>query len=187
VGVERTRPSATAVIVLDVQEGPAKTISREQLAELERAATILLGAAAELGAPVIVTAQHAKVHGPLWPTIQQLVARTEHRVIDKLTFSACNEPAFVQELKSTGAETAIVLGLEAHVGVFQTARDLVARGLRVDVPVDGVVARRADHREVGLRLCEKAGATLTTAETILFDWVVQAETEIFRKLSPLVT
>jgi nicotinamidase-related amidase len=187
VGVERTRPSATALVILDVQEELAKMLPRAGLGELERAAAILVGAAVELGAPILLTEQHAKANGPTSAAIRELLRPTGVKPIDKVTFSACNEPAFVQELKSSGVEAAIVLGVEAHIGVFQTARDLVARGLRVDIAVDGVLSRRPDFREVGLRLCEKAGATLTTSETILCDWLVQAGTETFIKLSKLLS
>jgi nicotinamidase-related amidase len=182
-GVERTKPSTTAIVVVDVQEKLARAMPPERMQQLERAASILLGAAAELGAPVLCTEQYPGGLGPTIPSIREELAKLDVTPIDKLTFSCCAEPAFVQALKSTGANAAVVIGMETHVCVFQTVRDLVARGLRVDLPVDGVVSRRDDHREVGLGLCDKAGATLTTAETLLFDWLVQAGSDTFKTLS----
>lgn len=184
--VERTRPSTTAVVLLDIQEKLARAMPADRMADIERAARILLHAAAELRAPVLVTEQYPEGLGPTVPAIGELLEQAAVTPIAKLTFSACNEPAFIEALKSVGADAAIVLGVEAHVCVFQTVRDLVSRGVRVDVPVDGVASRRDDHRRVGLRLCEKAGGCLTTAETVVFDWLVQAGTDSFRKLAPLV-
>lgn len=184
--VERTKPSTTAVILIDVQQKLAPTVPAEQLRQVERAAQIMLAAARELGAPVIVTEQYPKGLGP---TIGSLASELEsHQVnpIDKLTFSACKEPRFTQALSDCGADAAVVLGMETHICVFQTVRDLVARGLQVHVPIDGVASRRDDHRQVGLDLCAKAGATLTTSETILFDWMVQSGTDTFKKLAKLV-
>jgi nicotinamidase-related amidase len=185
-GVERSKPSTTAVLIVDVQEKLGPTMPPEQMERLLRAARILVGAATELGAPILVTEQYPKGLGPTIEPIRQLLDGTGVRPIEKLTFSGCAEPTFVQAFKDSGADAAIVIGMETHICVFQTVRDLCARDVRVDVPIDGVASRFDDHRDVGLDLCAKAGATLTTAETILFDWMVQSGTDTFKKLSRLV-
>lgn len=184
--VDRTRPSSTLLVLVDIQEGPMDELPSAQQVAIERAAKLLLQAAAELRAPVIATEQEPDELGRTIDPIRTLLADGGITPIEKLTFSACNEPAFVDKLKHSAADAAVVVGVEAHVCVFQTVRDLVARGLRVDVAVDGVGSRRAEFRDVGLGLCERAGAVLTTAETVLFDWLVQAGTDSFRKLAPLV-
>ena len=51
------------------------------------------------------------------------------------------------------------------------------------VPIDGVASRRDDHRAAGIELCRAAGATITTMETIVFDWLRRAGTETFKHLS----
>jgi nicotinamidase-related amidase len=183
-GVERSKPTTTAIVVVDVQTKLVGSMSPEGMAALERAARILLSAARELGAPVLITEQYPAGLGPTVPHLHDMAA--DAPVIDKLTFSACAEPRFVQALKETGADSAIVLGMETHICVFQTVRDLVSRGVSVNVPLDGVLSRKNDHRQVGLDLCAQAGATITTAETIVFDWLVQAGTGSFRRLSKLV-
>ena len=73
--------------------------------------------------------------------------------------------------------------MESHVCVYQTVRDLVARGLEVHVPIDGVTSRRDDHRAAGIGLCERAGAVRTTTESVVFDWLGRAGTDAFRELS----
>jgi nicotinamidase-related amidase len=184
--VVRTRPSSTAIVLVDVQERLVAAMPPGRMRDLERAARILLGAARELGAPVLLTEQYPQGLGRTAAPLAEWLAAAGIRPIEKLAFSACLEPAFVEALEQTGAEAAVVLGMETHVCVFQTARDLVERGLRVAVPMDGVVSRRDDHRQVGLDLCAAAGAVVTTAETLLFDWMVQSGTDTFRTLSRLV-
>jgi nicotinamidase-related amidase len=78
---------------------------------------------------------------------------------------------------------AIVVGMETHVCVYQTVRELAARGVDVFVPMDGVASRRDDHRAAGLELCRAAGATITTMETVVFDWLRRAGTDVFKHLS----
>ena len=104
--------------------------------------------------------------------------------VEKLEFSACDAPSFAEKL--SGAKSAVVVGMESHVCVFQTVRDLVARGLSVYVPIDGVSSRRDDHREAGIQLCERAGATRTTTESIVFDWLRRAGSDEFKQLSKLI-
>ena len=106
--------------------------------------------------------------------------------IAKTTFSACDSPDFERAFARSGARSAVVLGMEAHVCVFQTVRELAARGVHVFVPIDGIASRRDDHRAAGLELCRSAGATLTTMETVVFDWLRSAGTEPFRQLSRLI-
>ncbi len=183
-GVERTKPTTTAVIVVDVQDKLIAAMDPAGWKGLSRAGRILLSAATELEAPVLVTEQYPQGLGRTAAPLRELIG--DAPVIEKLTFSACAEPQFVHAFKETSADAAIVIGMEAHICVFQTVRDLIGRGVAVSVPFDGVLSRCEDHRRIGIDLCQKAGATITTAETILFDWLVQAGTDTFRRLSKLV-
>jgi nicotinamidase-related amidase len=72
------------------------------------------------------------------------------------------------------------------VCVYQTVRELTARGIGVHVPIDGVASRRDDHRAAGIDLCRAAGATVTTMETIVFDWLRRAGSDEFKRLSKLL-
>jgi nicotinamidase-related amidase len=76
--------------------------------------------------------------------------------------------------------------MEAHVCVFQTVRELAARGIDVYVPLDGVASRRDDHRAAGIELCRSAGAIITTMESVVFDWLQRAGSEEFKRLSKLI-
>jgi len=80
----------------------------------------------------------------------------------------------------------IVLGMEAHVCVFQTTRDLVATGFDAFVPVDAVLSRTVGNTTVGLDLARCAGAALTSVEAVLFDLLGAAGGEPFKAVSRLV-
>ena len=60
--------------------------------------------------------------------------------ISKLDFSACREPAFAAALARTKRRKAVVLGMETHICVAQTVRDLCAQGFTVHFPIDGVAS-----------------------------------------------
>ena len=184
--MERLNPKTTAVIVVDVQERLAAAMPAVQLEEVVRSARILLEAARLLGAPVLATEQYPKGLGPTIADLQPLLVAARAQRFEKTTFSAGDVPAFAEALSASGARAAIVVGMESHVCVYQTVRDLVARGIEVHVPIDGVSSRRDDHRETGISLCERAGAVRTTTESVAFDWLVRAGGEEFRQLSKLI-
>lgn len=184
--MRRLDPRETTILVIDVQEKLAPAMPAPALADVTRAATVLLEAAATFGARVIATEQYPQGLGRTIAPIAERLATAASPVIEKVEFSACDNRAFEQAWSAARSKTAIVLGMEAHVCVFQTVRELAARGVNVLVPIDGVASRRDDHRAAGLDLCRAAGATLTTMETVIFDWLQRAGTAEFKKISKLV-
>jgi nicotinamidase-related amidase len=184
--MRRLNPKECAVLVVDVQERLAAAMPATQMAELTRAATVLIEAASTLGAHVIATEQYPSGLGPtIAPLIEGLEKAGAPR-ISKLDFSACDEPEFERAFAKHAPRAAIVVGMEAHVCVFQTVRELTARGIDVYVPIDGVASRRDDHRAAGIDLCRAAGATVTTMETVVFDWLKRAGSDEFKRLSKLL-
>jgi nicotinamidase-related amidase len=184
--MRRLNAKECAVLVVDVQERLAAAMPPSQMEELTRAATVLLEAASLLGARVLATEQYPAGLGPTIGPIAERLDRAGVTRIEKLDFSACDEPAFERAFAEKPARAVVVVGMEAHVCVFQTVRELAARGIEVYVPIDGVASRRADHRAAGLDLCRAAGATTTTMETIVFDWLKRAGTDEFKRLSKLI-
>ena len=106
--------------------------------------------------------------------------------MSKVTFDACGDPAIARALAAMSPRAVVLVGREAHVCVFQTARELVRRGYVVHVPIDAVASRTEDNRLAGLALCERAGAIATTTETVVFDWLERAGTEAFKAVSKFV-
>jgi nicotinamidase-related amidase len=184
--VQRLVPSQTLVAVIDIQDGLAPAMAPARMADVTRGVPVLLAAAKLLGAPVIATEQYPKgLKSTILPVREKLddlgVAR-----IEKTAFSAAEVPEFQRALEAAAPKTVVVVGMETHVCVYQSVRDLRARGLEVLVPVDAVASRRDEDRAVGLALCERAGAITTSVETIVFDWLGRAGTDAFRAISKLL-
>jgi nicotinamidase-related amidase len=184
--MRRIEPSESAVIVIDVQEKLAAVMPEPQLAALTRAATVLIEAARRLGARVIATEQYPQGLGRTLAPIAERLEQAGAPIVPKMEFSACDALAFERVFNEHAPRVAVVVGMETHVCVYQTVRELAARGVLVHVPIDGVASRREDHRQAGLDLCRAAGATLTTMETLVFDWLRVAGTDDFKHLSRLI-
>ena len=179
----RLLPSTACVLVVDVQERLVPAIPPEAVERVVKYAGALIGAARELGIPVLAVEQYPRGLGPLVARLRQMLPEPP---IAKTCFSAGAEPVFLARLAAARREQVVVAGMETHVCVFQTVRDLTAQGYEVHVCADAVASRTEEHRQVGLDLCRVAGAIVTTAETAIFDLLHEAATPVFRRVAPLV-
>jgi nicotinamidase-related amidase len=171
------------LVVVDVQGKLAQLMhEREQLfAGLVR----LIRGCLALGLPVIWAEQNP---AGLGPTVQEVTAEMPSglKPIPKRSFSCCGEPRFLSALEASGRRQVLVCGIETHVCVYQTARDLAAAGYGVHVPADAVSSRTALNREAGLRVIERLGASLTTVEMALFEMLGAAEGPVFKEIARIV-
>jgi nicotinamidase-related amidase len=174
-----------ALLVVDFQENLAKAMAPEELARASRNTGVLLTAARRLRLPVLATEQYPRGLGSTIAELRPLLADVE--IVEKLEFSCARAPGFDDQLAGIAPRNSIIVtGMEAHVCVYQTVLDLLERGVSVQVPRDAVVSRTAQNLETGLRLMERAGAVVTSTETVLFQLLERAGTDEFRELSKLI-
>lgn len=180
-----------ALFVIDLQERLVPAMPEEVAGRVIRNASILIDAAARLGLPIVVSQQYPKGLGATVPAIEEALAAAGaagaviHR-FDKLEFSAAVAPGFAALAPGLGRDQWIVTGMEAHVCVYQSARDLVARGMAVHVVADAVCSRTKANWRLGLGLAERAGAVATSTEVCVFDLLGRAGTDEFRALSKAI-
>ncbi len=184
-GGEVTHPEvagrdATALLVIDVQERiDAVMADGRHRPRLEA----LVDGFRALGLPVVATEQYPRGLGG---TVAWLAERLPGPAVEKVTFSCAREPAVVDALRATRAQRIVVTGIEAHVCVAQTALDLLHEGFQVQVPHDAVNSRRARDREWALHRMARAGAVITSTESVLFELVERCATDEFRAIARLV-
>jgi nicotinamidase-related amidase len=184
--VDRLVPAKTLVVIIDIQEGLAAAMAEARMADVSRAVPLLIEAAKIVGAPVCATEQYPK---GLKLTIAKVREKLDEMGVprfEKTAFSAVEVGEFQETLARVAPTSVVVVGMETHVCVYQTVRDLRNRGLQVFVPVDAVASRRDADRAVGLELCARIGAIPTSVETVIFDWLGRAGTDEFRALSKLL-
>jgi nicotinamidase-related amidase len=87
---------------------------------------------------------------------------------------------------SLGRPQVLVVGVETHVCVRQTALDLLAARMQPVLLADAVGSRRAGDREVALDGLRSAGVAVTTVEAAIFDLLVRSGTELFKRILPIV-
>lgn len=184
--MERLFPESTALLVVDVQERLAAAMPEDGLARLVKNTTILLETARVLGVRVLASEQYPKGLGPTLPAIAEKLREVSAEPLAKTCFDACSDLGIARALSDLAPRAVVVVGMEAHVCVFQTARELVKRGYATFVVADAVASRTEENRRLGLALCERAGAVAAPTETVAFDLLGRAGTEAFKAVSKLV-
>jgi len=184
--MERLDPQRSVLMIVDVQTKLAAAMPQAAMDRLLSNTVVLLEAARILGVPVLASEQYPKGLGPTVDPIAERLRAMGVEPIDKTTFDASAEPRIARGLADRSPRSVVVAGMETHICVFQTARELARRGLDVHVVADAVASRREENRGHGLTLCERAGALATPTETVVFDWLGRAGTEEFKAISRLV-
>jgi nicotinamidase-related amidase len=182
------RTHDTGLVVVDVQQKLAAAMPEQEVTRAIRNWTSLVEMAARLHMPVAVSEQYPRGLGPTLPVLREVLGKVTPppRFVEKVDFSCCAAPLFEQLVNDSGRHTWIVVGMECHVCVYQTARGLLDRGFNVHVPADAVLSRTKQNWKVGLKLMDDAGVVVTSTETALFDLVKRGEGETFKALSRLV-
>lgn len=164
-----------ALVVVDVQEGFRSYDSFEAVAQ---ACSKLVKGARILELPRVVSEQYPKGLGHTAPE----VGLQDEVRIEKTVFSAARADGF----DLMGRTQAIVCGIETHVCVSQTVHDLLDSGIDVHVPADAVGSRHQLDYERGLERLERAGAVVSTVESVLFELLGRAGTPEFKQVQRLI-
>ncbi|MDY3554047.1 isochorismatase family protein [Gemmata sp. JC717] len=179
--VKRLTAETSAVVVVDIQDRLlAKVPGRDSLV---RNAGFVLDVAAKLAVPVRAAEQYPKGLGP---TTAEIARRLPSPPPAKTSFSCCGAGTFLEELEMLRRPQVVLVGMETHVCVLQTALDFLHAGLHVFLAVDALAARNAVDHDTAVRRLELAGAVPTTVEAVAFEWLRDAAHSQFKAVSELV-
>lgn len=171
----------TGLLVIDIQ-GKLSELIHESSALFEQVKTLINGANL-MGLPIICMEQLPNKLGKTRPEIAELITSD---ALEKSTFSGWRTDAIAQKIKDAGCEHWLVVGIEAHVCVYQTVADLLASGFMVELVTDAVGSRVLANKDLAVRKMESLGARLTSVEMALFELQEVAEGEEFRQLIKII-
>ena len=80
----------------------------------------------------------------------------------------------------------VIVGIESHICVTQTALDLLADGHKVYVLADGVSSCNPEEVPIALARLRGEGVVVTTSEGFLYECMGDAGIGEFREMSRLV-
>lgn len=152
------------LVVIDVQPGfggDADVLSR---------AHWLTTLAHRLDVPVVVTEEEPERHGPTRTGFVE--AGTP--VFRKPTFGLAGTPEILAAVTGTGRTTAVLIGFETDVCVYQSAVGLLDAGLGVIVVEDATGSPGEMHAR-GLQRLRDAGVRLTHCKGLAYEWARTVE------------
>lgn len=169
------------LLVIDIQERLLPAMRCQE--RLIKNNNLLLATARTLNLPVYLTEQYVRGLGE---TVKELdFTGLKADKLEKLTFSAV-VPELTEWLEKVKRSHIIITGIETHVCVYQTTRDLLRLGYRCHVVKDAVDSRFELNYHNALELLREQGAVITNTETVMFDLLHIAGTPEFKALSPLL-
>lgn len=169
----------STLLIVDVQQKLVPTIAAS--ATITRSITFLQRVAAVLNVPVVISEQYPQGLGN---TIGDIRSESPDAVVfEKVRFSAAQE---FQEHVALDRHQVVIVGIETHVCVLQTAFELQAAGYQVGVVDDAVSSRHAADHSGALQRLRQQGISVPVSESVAFEWCEQAGTDQFRQLSRLV-
>ena len=170
------------LVFIDVQGRLHKIMNEKELLDcnLEK----MVRCAQVLNVPVIGTEQIPEKLGPTNEPFKTLLA--DAPVVGKSSFSCWGEPGFVEVFHALGKRQAILVGIETHVCVYQTAIDLLEEGIEVFVVADAVSSRIPENKALALQAMRGAGAKVIPTETALFALLRDAADPCFKPLLQLI-
>jgi nicotinamidase-related amidase len=172
-----------ALAVIDMQEKFRPIMA--SFGEVARNIAVMVQGCNLLGVPIIVTEQYPQGLGN---TASEIATHLPENTapIEKLTFSSCGVSEFDLQLREKHIEQVMMVGIEAHICVNQTAHDLLQLGYQVHLISDAIGARFPHNREVGLTKMQRAGAVLSSVEMALFEMLKSSDAAEFKAVQQLI-
>jgi nicotinamidase-related amidase len=176
-------PTQTALLILDMQD---KLFSKmEQGPALLGALWKIVQGFQLLNLPIFLTEQYPEGLGATLAPLQSLL-KESYRPFVKTAFSCLNDPALRRHMLSSQQTQWVVVGIEAHICVLQTVKDLLNHGKDVVVLNDAIASRSIFDYSTAIAEMRDAGARISSSETVLFELLKDALHPQFKSISQLV-
>ena len=167
------------LLVVDLQDRlvPVVDSPKKLLAHTRR----LIQVADLLEIATLATVQYPKGLGQMVPEISEVLPQ---KPIEKMTFSAVGPEAVRYWLEPDMA--VVLIGIETHVCIAQTAFDLIEMGFQVILPLDCISSRNLADHSTAIQRMTQSGVIPTSSEALLFEWLGSAEHPHFKAVSRMV-
>lgn len=173
--------SESVLIVIDPQASFMGGIYGAEA--MMRRINFLVDSANILEVPILVTEQNPDRMGGCDP---DLLARIGKPAMPKMEFGCYLNEAFADAMSQTGRSQAILVGIESHICVCQTALQLMDDDFAVFLAEDAISARSEEMHRIAISRLRDEGARIAHSESIAYEWMESAEHPEFRQILKLV-
>lgn len=138
-----------------------------------------------LGLPIYVTEQYPKGLGATVATLKGLLGHSQQYLV-KTAFSCLDDEAIKEKLLSLPIDQWVIIGIEAHVCILQTAKDLLQQRKQVVVLNDAISSRSIYDFSTAIAELRDCGARISSTETVLFELLRTSKASEFKEISQLI-
>ncbi|MDI9646169.1 MAG: isochorismatase family protein [Archaeoglobales archaeon] len=167
-----------ALVVVDFQEKLAKRI--DGIEDILKNSEKLIKAFRIFNLPIIATEQMKL--GNTVENIRRLIAE----IITKSSFSCMRNEKFLNRIKELRVRRVALIGIEAHICVYQTAIDMIKSGIEVSVAVDCIGSRKKTDKDVAIIRMLQEGVKISSAEMIIYEILKTAEAKEFKEILEII-
>ncbi len=129
-----------------------------------------------------VSEQNPKIFGS---TCKEIVDNLESpMIIEKYEFAMLSDSQINNEFKDI--QSFILLGIEAHICIFQTAMKLLYHKKRVIIIKDCTSSTTKNERELALNTLEKIGVVMISLQCLIMLLIEDSKNPIFKKALPII-
>lgn len=172
----------TALLVIDIQERLVPAINEKETMLVNSLKCIK--AANLLDIPLAYTEQYPKGLGITVAELREDL--DDSPVYEKTDFSCCASEGLMEFFEKNNIEKVLLAGIEAHVCVFQTARDLLAKDYEVIVVADAVSSRKEVDKDWALKNLQGIGASVSTFECLFMEYLKGSKHPMFKEMSSIL-
>ncbi|MGH8598396.1 MAG: isochorismatase family protein, partial [Gammaproteobacteria bacterium] len=176
----KCRADAAVLAVVDIQQRLGDAMPNKVLNRVLQNTRLLVRTAGLLSVPIIRTEQYPEGLGGTHPTVAAALPSNVFS-IQKTSFSCLGSSAFNDVLQTTPQRRQIVLvGMEAHICILQSALDLATAGHTVFVVEDAICSRRLENYQNALDRLRDHKVSVVSAESVVFEWLADSKHPHFK-------
>lgn len=138
-----------------------------------------------LGLPIFVSEQYPKGLGNTVAPLKGVLGEQQQYLV-KTAFSCLDDEQVKAELLRTQIQQWVLVGIEAHVCVLQTAKDLLEQGKQVVVLNDAISSRSIYDFSTAIAEMRDDGVRISSTETVLFELLRHSKASEFKEISQLI-
>lgn len=173
------------LLIIDVQEKLVNALPPVCVDEMLRSCELLINAAQLLNIPILHSEQYPQGLGRTQPNIANKI-HTQSTAVEKTCFSCASAAGIIGQLNHSDREQVIIVGIEAHICVLQTACELFDLGYDIFIAEDGICSRKDTHRTNAIARLRQAGVIISNSESIVFEWLRDAQHPHFKTIAKLL-
>lgn len=179
--LERRR---AGLLVIDVQDALVAQV--DHACEAVQAICCMIRGCDVFKMPLCVTEQYPKGLGATTYAVKASWGEQEPPIFTKTSFSALADEAARSHILSTPVDQWILVGLEAHICILQTAKDLLRAGRQVIVLNDAISSRSIFDFSTAIAELRDLKIRVTSVEAALFELLGDASVPEFKAISQLI-